>query len=289
MGPYLSWIEDTATNRGVVGSNPIGPAFMRYNSKLAFDYRRIRKMQTHILSFLLSFFLFLTFCIQTAFSEDIKQTNEVKKENKTHSKTPEKTPEEKKLTFRARETDLWFKSSIPTEPTNEKFKKSFVETTLKGELYATPKKILDVTKEKADRGTPEGLLSSYFSASEEGDVNWIADNFLDAEKEKIKEVFSDKKNLKGSKKNTSKMKSKQIVGEAYYKDLLLLFVEQNYGKGNIITEAVACKKTDDGWKVTNSISDDKIFDIVFAALSAGEVLDSEAAKPTIIHKTIKIN
>ena len=247
-------------------------------------------MKINTLSILISLLLVaLTFCIQSAFSEDIKPNNEVKKKNEIQGKgkTKEKKSEEKKLTFRAKEANLWFKSSIPT--TDEKIKKKFVETTLKGELYNPPKEILDVIKEKADRSTPENLLSSYFSASEEGDIDWIADNFLDAEKEKIKEVFNDKKNLKGSKKNATKMKSKQIVGEAYYKDFTLLFVEQNYGKGNIITEAVACKKTEDGWKVTNSISDDKTFDIVFAALSSGEVLDSEAAKEKIIHKTIKIN
>lgn len=220
-------------------------------------------MKKNKFSILLSI-VFLSACIQVAFSA-----------------------EEKKLVFRARETDLWFKSSLPVE---EDKKRRYVEATLDGELFPSPKEIQDVDKDNVDRSTPEGLLSSYFSASEEGDVNWIVSNFLEDEQGKLKTILSNKKILKGSTKGAKKLKTKLLKGSALYNEFTLLFVEQSYGKGKKITEVVACKETNNGWKITNSLSEDKTFDIVFAAVSSGWVGDTEAAKPKIIHPTlIKIN
>ena len=53
--------------------------------------------------------------------------------------------------------------------------------------------------------------------------------------------------------------------------MVLVFIEENYINGKIMKESLACKKTEKGWKITNEFSDDKTFDIVFAALSSGEV------------------
>ena len=50
--------------------------------------------------------------------------------------------------------------------------------------------------------------------------------------------------------------------------------------GRKIKEALALKKTDKGWKIDNEFSSDKTFDIIFAALSSGEVSikEKEASK-----------
>lgn len=177
---------------------------------------------------------------------------------------------ENKLTFRARKSALWFKNKIAN-----KTKGNVVEVSLEGELYNPPKKISEVSKNKIDRSTPEGVLASFFSASEKADLDWITSNYIDEEKDKVKTFFEDKKNLQDSKSASKSIKSKFITGKAKYKDYSIVFIEQNYKNGKDVTEAIACKETSDGWKITNEIANDEVFDIVFAAVNSGEVISGK--------------
>ena len=180
-----------------------------------------------------------------------------------------------KLTFRAKQSELWFKHSA----TNDKKQEETAEVTLTGRFYTPPKKVSTISKKEVDRSTPEGLIDSHFSASKKGDLKWIVDNFIDEEQSKVKSVFENKKILKEGQLSAKKIEAEYLTGEADYKEHTLLFIEQQYGMGVKVTEAVACKKTEDGWKLTNALSADETFDIVFAALSSGRVTDP-TSKPT---------
>jgi hypothetical protein len=177
-------------------------------------------------------------------------------------------PSKKKLAFVTKRSNLWYKHK---KDLKEKDIPEIAQVFLEGEIYSKPNKIKEIDRKNVDRSTPEGLVASYISASKKGDINWIAENFVDEEKDKILNLFSDKKVLKESIEGANKIKAELIRGEAKYKGHLLLFIEQQYPKDLKATETIACRKTQDGWKITNSLSADETFDIVFAAVSTGQV------------------
>ena len=185
-----------------------------------------------------------------------------------YSETNESPPEKKKLAFVTKRSNLWYKHA---KDLKEKDVPETAQIFLEGELYSSLKKVKEIDKKNIDRSTPEGLIASYISASKKGDVDWIAENFVDEDKDKILDLFKDKKVLKESMEGAKKIQAEVIRGEARYKGHLLLFIEQQYPKNIKVTETVACRKTTDGWKLTNLLSTDETFDIVFAAVSSGQV------------------
>lgn len=179
---------------------------------------------------------------------------------------------EKKLTLQAKKEDLWLKKSIELGKEGE----DTVEISLVGELYSSPVKIAPINKGEINRSTLEGALASIYSANEKGDIKWISENFLDEEKDEVKKIFKNKPVLKDSKTDAKSLESKYITGYVDYNDYKIIFIEQEYKSGRKITEALPVKETPDGWKTTNSLLNDTTFDIVFAAVSSGDV--SLAAK-----------
>ena len=87
--------------------------------------------------------------------------------------------------------------------------------------------------------------------------------------------FEDKKNLKDNKLASKNIKAKYISGYAKYKDYNIVFIEEKYNNDRKITEAIACKETPEGWKITNETASDKTFDIVFAAVNSGEIIPTK--------------
>ncbi len=171
------------------------------------------------------------------------------------------------IKFKVKKANLWIKE----KNTDKKKLNEFAEITLPGKLYNPSKRILTIEKKEVNRNTIEGAVASVFSANKSGDLDWIVDNFIDKDKEKIKSIFKDKKILDQSQKDTEKIISTYIYGQADYKGSVLVFIEQDYIERGKIKESLALKKTEKGWKVTNEFVDDKTFDVVFAAVSAGEV------------------
>ncbi len=175
----------------------------------------------------------------------------------------------KKIIFRAKINSLWFKDSISAA---DKKNKDIIEISLEGEMYDKPQKIVDVSKGKSNNSTPFLLVSSYFSANKKGDLNWIVDNFTNEEQSNVRDLFKNKKLLQDSQKDLQSIKAKYLKGEVHYKDYTILLIEQRYKNGKNVTEAIACKQTSEGWKLTNDLGNDKTFDIVFAAVANGEVI-----------------
>ena len=173
------------------------------------------------------------------------------------------------LTFRAKKTDLWIKNSSLVE---EKKDDDFIEVELPGELYESPKQVLEITKKEINRNTLEGIVASVFSANKAADLKWIVDNFVDEEKAKTKSLFKNKQILKESQADAQGIRGRYIKGQVEYKDYIIVFIEEDYPRGKKVTEALTCKKTREGWKVTNALASDETYDVVFAALATGDVL-----------------
>ena len=209
--------------------------------------------------------------------EDIlqKTTNTIlEKRLEENNKT--EVVESGQIIFKAKKSNLWLKEkSMDKKDTDE-----FVKITLPGKLYNPPKEIRNIEKKDVDRSTLENTVASVFSANKSGDLDWISANFVDKDKEKIKALFENKKILEDSKLDAEKIISLRLIGQADYKDSVLVFVEQHYIDRRKMKEALVCKKTEKGWKVTNEFASDKTFDIVFAALSSGDVsLEGKESSP----------
>ena len=209
-----------------------------------------------------------------------------KDDNKLELRPEKEEHKVKELTFKANIADLWFKhDGLNDDKTLEKKKDAkkeekniMVETadvSLQGEFYKTPTEVHAIPKKQVDRSTIEGLAESVFSAMREGNLKWIAENYVDEEEEQIKDAFKNKNDLKAAKLDFENIKAEHLLGHAIYKDYTLVFIEQEYNIGKKLIETIACKQTTDGWKVTNGLGNDKTFDIVFAALSSGEVTNNK--------------
>lgn len=177
--------------------------------------------------------------------------------------------DENLLTFRVKKRYLWVKNSSLAKGKSDD---DFIEVALPGELYNHPKKILTINKKEADKSTLEGIVVSFFSAHKAGDLKWITSNFVSDEQKKIKTLFKNQTVLRDSQKDFQNIKTIYLTGEAGYKDYVILFVKEIYQTGKRVTEAITCKQFQDSWRITNALTNDETYDVVFAALSNGDII-----------------
>ena len=173
------------------------------------------------------------------------------------------------IKFKVKRANLWFKEK--SQDQDQKQLSEFVEIFLPGKLYTPGKEITTIEKKDVDRSIIENAVASVFSANRAGKLDWIVDNFIDKDKAKVKSLFKNKKILEASQTDSQKIVAVYLIGQADYKDSVLVFIEQDYIDGRRVKESIALKDTESGWKVTNEFSNDETFDIVFAALSSGEI------------------
>lgn len=184
---------------------------------------------------------------------------------------PVSSIETKQLTFRAKKSDLWFEHPNISKDNNSS---SLVEVELTGEIYKEPITIKkDISKKEANSSTLVGAVESYFAANGNADAVWIVENYLDEEKEDIEKLFNNGALLEKHKRHIENIEKIEITGKAMYKDYIIVFIKQKFISGKVITEAIPFKRTEEGYKVTNSLGKDDTYDIVFAALAFGNVTD----------------
>ncbi len=218
------------------------------------------------LSFILICFGNSSFCAELE-KPETKSGNALEEATKAIlEKKPEKI-DSGEVKFKVKRMNLWLQEKNTTKEKLDEF----AEVVLPGKLYSPSKGISEIEKNAIKRDTVENAVASVFSANKSADLDWIADNFVDKDKEKIRAVFKDKKILDESRADAEKIMRTHIYGEAQYKGAVIVFIEQDYADKGKIKGTLALRKTDKGWKVTNEFSDDKTFDIVFAAVSSGEV------------------
>ncbi len=177
-------------------------------------------------------------------------------------------PKYKELTFQVKTSDLGYKNH---ESVKDKKPDDLVNVSLKGNIFDPPKETKIIPKNKVNRNNPLNSSDSVFSANKASDLNWIIENFTDEEQPKIKSILGDGQILQRNQEALSKLKKEYITGEAIYKNYVLLFTRHDYGEGKGINIPVVYKKTNKGWKQTNALAQDKVYDIVFSALNSGTV------------------
>ncbi len=173
------------------------------------------------------------------------------------------------IKFLTKVSSLWVKDSLLTAG---KKPNDFVEITLPGELYEPHIVLSEVVKTEVNRKTIQGAVESAFSANKHADIDWIVQNFIQEEQKRARFFFKDKNILEDSKRDANEIVGKYITGKLSYKGDEIVFVEQDYGNGKKIIEAITLKKEKEEYKITNSLTEDEVYDLIFAAISTGTVM-----------------
>lgn len=174
------------------------------------------------------------------------------------------------LIFRVKVEDLWMRNK--GSYAEGKQPDDTVEIELPGMLFDPPKPIMIVEKKDLDRSTFEGAASSFLSAGKKGDAAWIVDNYVPEEKANISAMISENDMLKFNTEHHAMIKVSHLAGFARHGQYVLLIVRKGFDDGKDSLVPYPVRKTDGEWKMTNALSADPVFDLVFGAVRSGEVV-----------------
>ena len=146
----------------------------------------------------------------------------------------------------------------------------FMEAKLPCELHDPPLRFGPIEQADAKRDTPVDAAVSDFSAFKADEDQWILENFSPEQRPDVESLLNRPDIRRRNKKIFDSRDYVYITGEAEYEGYALVFVQGEKGEP---VRPLAFKKISGGtaWLRTNELSDDGIFDIVFSALSNGEV------------------
>ena len=150
----------------------------------------------------------------------------------------------------------------------------FVEARLPGELHDPPLRFGPIEQADAKRDTPVDTAVSDFSSFKADEAQWILENFSPEQRPDLESMLNNPEMRRRNKEIFDGRAALYVTGEASYESYALVFVQAEPGE---TIRPLAFKKSSDGeaWLRTNELSDDGIFDIVFSALSNGEVRIAE--------------
>ena len=185
----------------------------------------------------------------------------------TSSQAPARPPQTAtKLLFRVKVSDVGLQNSSLVQG---KSPADFVEVTLSGELYDPPRRFQAVKREQAKWDTPLDAVVSDFSAFKADEDAWILENFVSQERDQLRDFLNSASMREKNRKSFEGAEYREITGQAHHQGYAIVFARES---GETRSSPLTFKQTAGGWKRTNALSGDEVFDIVFTALfSGGEV------------------
>lgn len=150
----------------------------------------------------------------------------------------------------------------------------WVEIRLSGELFNPPLEILPIERSAASWETPLEAAKSDFSAFKADDRDWILENFAGEDRESVESFLNDAAMRERNWKTFEGKEFREIKGFCEHNGYVIVMAREN---GDPLFSPLTFKKSAEGWKRTNELSADEVFDIVFSALmNGGEVKGGEA-------------
>ncbi len=146
-----------------------------------------------------------------------------------------------------------------------------VELVLPGELFEPPRELSPISRDQADRNSPEGAVRSDFSAWKADDVAWIKANFAAGEQAALAQVLADDEIRAGSKAGFATLNSVFLWAVVRYEDYALALITYGQVEDRSRGMAAALVQEDGAWKRTNALSADKTLDFVWSAFRVGEM------------------
>ena len=135
-----------------------------------------------------------------------------------------------------------------------------------GKNYTRPLKVVEVTRTKWDRSTPEASYRGLRSASKSGDLDWILACYAPADRARVREVLSDPGARERHRNFHSKVVHSEINLRFDYGRYAILLVTDRQESGRTVMNEVPMKKTADGWLGTNDLKEDTFFVVMLEAV-----------------------
>ncbi len=146
-----------------------------------------------------------------------------------------------------------------------------VELVLPGELFEPPRELGAISRDQADRSTPEAAVRSDFSAWKADDVEWIKANFAAGEQAALTEFLDDAAMRAGSKAGFATLDSVFLWAVVRYQDYALALITYGQIDDRSRGMTAALIQEDGDWKRTNALSADETLDLVWAAFRVGQM------------------
>jgi hypothetical protein len=146
-----------------------------------------------------------------------------------------------------------------------------VEIKLPGRMLEVPAVVKLVRRNEADWSTPESAAASILSANVAGDVPWILQSFVPAERSEALKQFADPVAVERGRESYAAMGKFVITGQAEIRGFTVVFVRGEEEDGDSSVFMVSLSKTPSGWKQTNALTQDDTLDVVSSALHTGTV------------------
>jgi hypothetical protein len=173
-----------------------------------------------------------------------------------------------RVTFQAKVSDL-------RRPGNSfarnKRPDDLVEITLPGRMLDVPAVVKLVGRSEADWSTPESAVAAILSADVAGDVPWILQSFVPAERNEALKQFADPVAVERGRESYAALGKFAITGQADIHGFTVVFVRGEEEDGDSTVLMVSLSKTPSGWKQTDALTHDDAFDVVSIALHTGTV------------------
>ena len=173
-----------------------------------------------------------------------------------------------KLNFRVKVADVQHKANSFLQ---HKEPADYVEITLPGKMLNPPLPVKLISRHQADWSTPEHAAASILSANAAGDIAWVVQNYVPAERQAIGQRLSDPVTVDGTKNYYRSLGTASITGRTEILGFTLLFVQGVDEDGDSAVLVVTLSKTPEGWKQTEALAHDDTFEIVWTALHTGGV------------------
>lgn len=206
----------------------------------------------------------------TADDADAPRT-EVARERPAHSTAA--PPAEQRIEFTGSVRDLGVPGAVPDTVRMG----DTVRIVLTGRVHDTPIDIRPVRRENAGWDTPLDAVRSDYSAWIADDSEWILSNFAPQDRPAIRRMLADPGQRAANLNVLRRTGLLSIAGRVTRGRYVILWAERA-GASQPFPLIFTLVRTDAGWKRTNDLSGDPIFDVIWAAFrSDGRVrlIDSD--------------
>ncbi len=173
-----------------------------------------------------------------------------------------------RLTFRVKVSD--FRRQTNSYVKNKRAD-DFVEIALPGKLFNPAHPVKLISRSQADWSTTEKAAASSVSANTAGDVSWIVECFVPAEREAVAKRLSDPAAAQRARDYFRNLGKISITGWTEVRGFTVLFLQGLEDDGDATLITIALSKTPAGWKQTDALANDDTFDLVWTALHTAGV------------------
>jgi hypothetical protein len=168
-----------------------------------------------------------------------------------------------KLTFEARVADLRKPGNhflVGKEPEDS------VRVTIPGKILDEAVAVEKVQRSQADWSTPEHAVASVISSNTAGDLPWIVQNYVPAERPEAGRQLTDPMAAARTRAFYLNLGSVKLTGWADIDGKRIMFLRGDEGDGDSSIATVVLAKTREGWRQTIELNRDDRYDAVIAAL-----------------------